>query len=275
MPRRDVSFGLCWPRKPLVLLSSWFCFWFSSLDDYGIRLFFFWRMGGWKAHGLIGSSDFTASRHSILISDLVAAIKHHHIRQSARDLGNICRCLVPGFYGHYALWPLEGFGFKLHSDPASLRPHLVIMIKFNKWLVLFQGTLRGRQWRGSGGWSCWSFTLGAVGTRPVALADTLAGLQVVGSVLGAAGQALVHLLVDRAAVLALPPSLAVALSWHTGSMSWTEWIQAVICSIQVMSGVEWWVERSSPGGVCGGWRERKYKTIVSQHVAGGKVKKES
>lgn len=72
-------------------------------------------------------------------------------------------------------------------------------------------------------------TLRAIRSRPVPLADALARLQVVGSVLGTAGQALIHLLVDRSTVLALPARLAVALAGDTGAVSGAEWIQAVVC----------------------------------------------
>jgi len=47
-------------------------------------------------------------------------------------------------------------------------------------------------------------------------------------VLGAAGQALVHLLVDRAAILALPSGLAIALSGDAGAVSRAQRIQAVV-----------------------------------------------
>jgi len=70
--------------------------------------------------------------------------------------------------------------------------------------------------------------LGAIGPRPVAFAHTLSRFQIVGSVLGAAGQALVHLLVDRAAILALPSGLAIALSGDAGAVSGAQRIQAVV-----------------------------------------------
>ena len=62
---------------------------------------------------------------------------------------------------------------------------------------------------------------------PVAVADTGGGLQVVGSVLGAARQALVDLLVHRSAVLALPACLAVALAVDAGSVAGARGVQAV------------------------------------------------
>lgn len=65
---------------------------------------------------------------------------------------------------------------------------------------------------------------------PVTIADAGGRLQVVGSVLGAAGQALVDLLVHRAAVLALPACLAVALAVDAGAVARAGGIQAVGCT---------------------------------------------
>lgn len=59
-------------------------------------------------------------------------------------------------------------------------------------------------------------------------AHTLACFQIVRAVFGAAGQALVHLLIDGAAVLALPAGLAVALAGHAGAMAGAQGIKAVI-----------------------------------------------
>lgn len=62
---------------------------------------------------------------------------------------------------------------------------------------------------------------------PVAIADAGGRLQVVRSVLRAAGQALVHLLVHCATVLALPAGLAVTLAGDAGSVTGARRIQAV------------------------------------------------
>lgn len=88
---------------------------------------------------------------------------------------------------------------------------------------------RGRVSRGAV--SCIALTLRTIWSRPVALADALSRFQVVGAMLGAAGQALVHLLINGAAILALPAGLAIALPGHAGAMAGAQWIKAIICTI--------------------------------------------
>lgn len=73
-----------------------------------------------------------------------------------------------------------------------------------------------------------ALTLRAIGSGPVPFANTLACFQIVRAVLGAAGQALVHLLIDCAAVLALPAGFAVALAGHAGAMAGAQGIKTVI-----------------------------------------------
>lgn len=64
-------------------------------------------------------------------------------------------------------------------------------------------------------------------SSPVAITDAGGRLQVVRSMFGAAGQALVDLLVNSAAVLGLPAGLAVALAVDAGSVARAGGIQAV------------------------------------------------
>lgn len=70
----------------------------------------------------------------------------------------------------------------------------------------------------------------AVRSGPEVVADARAGLQVVGAVVGAPGQALEHLLVDLRAVSALPARLAIALAGYALSMARAVSIQAVLCA---------------------------------------------
>jgi hypothetical protein len=74
--------------------------------------------------------------------------------------------------------------------------------------------------------------LGAVHPRPVVLADAGRGLEVVGPVLGASGQALVDLLVDLLAALALPTCLAVAFALDAGAVASAVRVRAVRCRDQ-------------------------------------------
>lgn len=81
-------------------------------------------------------------------------------------------------------------------------------------------------------------TLRTVRSGPVAFANARAGLQIVGAVLGAAGQALVHLLVDGAAVFALPAGLAVALAVDARPVAGARRIDTVGC-VRVVSVHNW------------------------------------
>lgn len=64
-------------------------------------------------------------------------------------------------------------------------------------------------------------------SSPVAVAHASGRFQVVGSMFGASGQTLVDLLVHRAAVLALPTGLAVALAVDAGSVAGAGGVQAI------------------------------------------------
>lgn len=96
MPQRDVSFG------PFGGIISCLFYW-APVPAFALP--WLWS----PAVGLIGSPGFMA-QHSILISGLVVAIKHHHIRRSAgniylTDLESDCPAMCTWFNGYYALRP--------------------------------------------------------------------------------------------------------------------------------------------------------------------------
>jgi len=66
----------------------------------------------------------------------------------------------------------------------------------------------------------------------VLLADAGRGFEVVRAVVGAARQALVHLLIDLVAPLALPAGLAVTLAGYTGAVTAAGRVGAVRWKLQ-------------------------------------------
>lgn len=73
-------------------------------------------------------------------------------------------------------------------------------------------------------------------SSPVAITYAGGRLQVVRSMFGASGQALVDLLVHSTTILGLPAGLAVALTVDAGSVARAGGIQTVGCRCSVVDG---------------------------------------
>lgn len=83
-------------------------------------------------------------------------------------------------------------------------------------------------------------------SSPVAITDAGGRLQVVRSMFGASGQALVDLLIHSTTILCLPAGLAVALTVDAGSVARAGGIQTVGCCCTVGG---WWMDKKNGHGI--------------------------